>query len=252
MRLLIAEHNGQLQTVSAQALRGVGYRVDVAKTTEELRSVIASIKYELIILDASLADHEGTRDQMVRSLRRQGLRTPILVISANCAVDECVQTLDSGADDFLVKPFNNRELLARVRALLRRPANAARNVLRIRNIEVDEAVCEVRCLGRPMDLRLRERQLLAILLRCCGRVVSKEMLARTLAAHSRSVSVNAVEALVSRVRKRLRVVESGIVILTICGIGYRLSDAIAQQPSANHRPNRGRIAKPSLRQLASP
>jgi DNA-binding response OmpR family regulator len=225
MRLLIGEHNGQLQNVAVNALRSAGFGVDIAKTAAELRSVVADVNYELMILNASLCGGEGTSSEMVRALRQDGLRVPILVISGNVAVEQCVKTLDSGADDCLVKPFNNRELVARVRALLRRTPGIPKSVLRVGNIEADEA--EVRCFGKSVDLRLKERRLLVILLRQHGRVVPKEMLASALS--ERDVSVNAIEALVSRVRTKLRAVQSGIVIYTVYGIGYRLVNAAAHQ-----------------------
>ena len=126
----------------------------------------------------------------------------------------------------MVKPFNNRELVARVRALLRRSTGVPKSVLCVGNIEADEA--EVRCFGKPVDLRLKERRLLIILLRQHGRVVPKEMLASALSEGD--VSVNAIEALVSRVRAKLRAVQSGIIISTVYGIGYRLVNAAGQQP----------------------
>jgi DNA-binding response OmpR family regulator len=226
MRLLIGEHNGQLQNVAVNALRSAGFGVDIAKTAAELRSVVADVNYELMILNASLFGGEGTSSEMVRALRQDGLRVPILVISGNVAVDQCVKILDSGADDCLAKPFNNRELLARVRALLRRTPGIPKSVLRVGNIEADEA--EVRCSGKPVDLRLKERRLLTILLRQHGRVVPKEMLASALS--DGDVSLNAIEALVSRVRARLRAVQSGIIISTVYGIGYRLVNAAGPQP----------------------
>src|SRR5215831_1632082 len=114
MRLLIGEQNGQLQSVVADALRGIGYRVDIAKSDAELRTVAAGIGYELMILDTSLTGSEKTESEMIRALRREGIRVPVLAICGNASVARCVEILDSGADDCLIKPFHNRELLARV------------------------------------------------------------------------------------------------------------------------------------------
>lgn len=228
MRLLIGEHNGQLRTVVADVLRNTGHKVDVAKTLEEFRDLLTGINYQLTILNADLPG-AGRSSELVRGMRREGFRAPILVISANGAAEQCVEILDSGADDCLIKPFHNQELLARVRALLRRSPRAVKTVLRIGNIEADEATSEVHCHGRPVDLRLSERRLLVNLLRGNGCVVSKAMLVRTFSDGSRHTSVNAIEALVSRVRKSLSVAQSGIVIHTVHGIGYRLADALQRQ-----------------------
>jgi DNA-binding response OmpR family regulator len=230
MRLLIGEQNGQLQSVVADALRGIGYGVDIAKSDAELRTVAAGIGYELMILDTSLSGSEKTESEMIRALRREGIRVPVLAICGNASVARCIEILDSGADDCLIKPFHNRELLARVRALLRRAPHAKKRLLRVGNLQVDEAASEVLCLGRPIDLRLTERRLLVALLRRSGWVVAKETLARILAERSCHLSVNAIEALVSRLRKRFRAVESGAVIHTIAGIGYRLAEASPHGP----------------------
>ena len=221
MRLLIGQHDGRIQTVVANALRRNGYSVDIARNGAELRGMAAAVNYALLILNA-----EETGPALVRALRRDDFRVPILAASGT--VGSLIEMLDGGADDGLLKPFNNRELLARVRALLRRCPRGATSVVSVGNIELEEAAGEVRCLGRPLQLRLGERQLLRILLDRSGSVVSKETLAQTLSRCSREVSMNAIEAMVSRVRKRLGAVQSGIVILTERGIGYRLSIAKPQ------------------------
>jgi len=114
--------------------------------------------------------------------------------------------------------------------LLRRPPSVQESILRIGNIEADAAASEVRCFGRPIDLKRKERRLLAILLRSNGRVISKELLVTMLSECSNELSVNAIEALVSRVRKRLRAVRSDVVINTVHGAGYRLSSALGRNP----------------------
>lgn len=228
MRFLIGEYSGCLQRVVAGALRSIGYGVDVATSDSELRSFVVTIDYEVIILDTNLPGGEATVSEVVRDLRRDGFRIPILVVSGNGGVDQLVKILDSGVDDCLVKAFNTREMLARVRALLRRPPSVQESILRLGNMECDAAASEVRCLGRPIDLKRKERRLLTILLRSNGRVVPKELLVTMLSEWSNEVSVNAIEALVSRLRKRLRAVQSGVAINTVHGTGYRLIRACTQ------------------------
>jgi DNA-binding response OmpR family regulator len=216
MRLLIGEHDGRMQTVVADALRRDGYSVDIASNAAELRSMAAAVNYALLILNA-----EEAGPVLVRALRHDDFRAPILVAAGS--ISSLIRMLDDGADDGLLKPFNNRELLARVRALLRRCPRGAKSVVCAGNIELEEAAGEVRCLGRPIQLRLSERQLLRILLDRSGSVVSKQTLVQNLSRCPGEVSVNAIEAVVSRVRKRLGAVQSGIVISTERGIVYRLS-----------------------------
>jgi DNA-binding response OmpR family regulator len=223
MRLLIGDHTGQLRIAVAGALRKIGFKVDVAKTIEEFCDLASEVNYALIVL-AGLPGG-GRPSDLVRAMRRDGLRAPIFAISADAAVDQCVDILDAGADDCLVKPFHNQELLARIRALLRRSPRLVKRVLRIGNLEVDEVTREVHCFGRPVALRLSERRLLVNLLRGNGCVVPKEMLIRTFSESSRQGSANAIEALVSRTRKSLSAAETGIVIHTVHGIGYRVADA---------------------------
>ena len=150
MRLLIGEHDGRMQTVVAGALRRVGYSVDIARNGAELRGMAATVNYALLILNA-----EESGPALVRTLRHDDFRAPILVASAS--VGSLIDMLDDGADDGLLKPFNNLELLARVRALLRRCPRGAKSVVCAGNIELEEAAGEVRCLGRPIHPATAQR-----------------------------------------------------------------------------------------------
>jgi len=130
MRLLIGQHDGRIQTVVANALRRNGYSVDIARNGAELRGMAAAVNYALLILNA-----EETGPALVRALRRDDFRVPILAASGT--VGSLIEMLDGGADDGLLKPFNNRELLARVRALLRRCPRGATSVVSVGNIELE-------------------------------------------------------------------------------------------------------------------
>jgi DNA-binding response OmpR family regulator len=152
------------------------------------------------------------------------MSVPILIITARGSIDDRIVGLDSGADDYLIKPFNHAELLARIRALLRRPSELQGPVLRRGRTEFDQAKDEVRCSGRSIQLRLSERRLLAELMRRCGAGVAKSAIEGTLSQSSRDLSPNAVEALISRLRRALSDAGSGIVIETVRGVGYRLTE----------------------------
>jgi DNA-binding response OmpR family regulator len=222
VRLLLAEDSERLQELLSESLKQAGYMLDVVATAAELFSSVAATKYDLLIIDLGLPDGDGL--SAIRDLRATGMSVPILIITARGSIDDRIVGLDSGADDYLIKPFNHAELLARIRALLRRPSELQGPVLRRGRTEFDQAKDEVRCSGRSVQLRLSERRLLAELMRRSGAVVAKSAIEGTLSQSSRDLSPNAVEALISRLRRALSDAGSGIVIETVRGVGYRLTE----------------------------
>ena len=223
MRLLIVEDNQRLLELLAEFLNRTGYRVDTAASVADFHASVATVQYDLIIVDLGLPDGDGLT--AIRALRDEGQSMPILVITARGSMEDRVIGFAAGADDYLMKPFNYAELLARVRALLRRPLDVQGQVLRKGNLELDETQGQARCAGKPVNLRLSERRLLTILMRPCGSVVPK---ARIEEEFGRELSANAVETLVSRTRKALADAGAGIVIETICGVGYLLREEHGQ------------------------
>ena len=223
MHILLVEDNLRLQELIEQALRDAGYRVDLATTVAELLAAAASVQYDLLIVDLMLPDGDGL--DAIRALRARRSSVPILIMTARGSIDDRVRGLDAGADDYLIKPIHQAELLAHVRALLRRPAEVMGPILRTGNTEFDEAMAEVRCSGKPVRLRLRERRLLALLMRRSGFLVSKNMIEEALSEFGREMSANAIEALISRIRRSLSDARSNVVIETVRGVGYRLSAA---------------------------
>jgi two-component system OmpR family response regulator len=222
MRILLVEDNLRLQELLTEALRGAGYGVDAVSTVAELLSSARATKYDLLIVDLMLPDGDGL--DAIRLLRSENLSVPILIMTAKGSIEDRIGGLDAGADDYVIKPFNHGELLARVRALLRRSSEVVGPILRKGKLELDEAAAEVRCFDKPVDLRLSERRLLAMLMRRNGRVVEKHSIEAAMSGFGREISSNAVEALVSRLRKSLEGVEAGIVIETVRGVGYRLKE----------------------------
>jgi DNA-binding response OmpR family regulator len=220
MRLLLVEDNPRLQTLLAETLSTAGFGLDVAASVADLLSLAADTPYDLIVLDLGLPDGDGL--EAIRLLRAKGTATPILIITARGSIDERVKGLDAGADDYLTKPFNNAELLARVRALLRRPVNVIGTTLTVGNTAMDAATLAVICNGQSIELRLSERRLLLRLMRRPGTLVPKTDLERSLSDLGRDVSSNAIEALVSRTRRALGDAGSDIVIETVRGVGYSL------------------------------
>jgi DNA-binding response OmpR family regulator len=221
MRILLVEDNSRLQVLLTEVLRGAGYRVDAFATMSELLSAARAIRYDLLITDLILPDGDGV--DAVRTLRAEHSFVPILIMTAKGTVADRVSGLDAGADDYLIKPFNYVELLARVRALLRRPSHVASAVLRSGNTELDEAKAVVRISGKQVELRPNERRLLALLMRHCGNLVPRQAIGEALSRSGCEFSKGALEAQVSRLRKVLDGADSGLAITVVRRIGYRLT-----------------------------
>lgn len=220
MRLLLVEDSERLLELLGETLRNAGYGLDVAGSVAQMLEYAPISPYDLLIVDLGLPDGDGI--EAIHALRRDGFTKPILIITARGSVDDRITGLDSGADDYLIKPFNHGELLARVRALLRRPGDLTGPVIRVGALVIDEAAAEARLNEKVLDLRFSERRLLLLLMRRAGTVVAKVSIEAALSEHGRELSLNAVEALVSRTRKVLADAGADVAIETVRGIGYVL------------------------------
>jgi DNA-binding response OmpR family regulator len=221
-RLLLVEDSARLQALLTESLRGADYPVDAVGTAAEARAALAEVTYDVVIVDLGLPDGDGVA--LIHEARAAGCKTPMLVITARAAIDDRVAGLDSGADDYLVKPFSHLELLARIRALLRRPPEMREPILQVGRLVLNETTSEVRADGRMIDLRASERRLLALLMRQAGRIVPKSSIEERFSEFGRELSGNAVEAHVSRLRKALDDAPAGVFIETIRGVGYALKE----------------------------
>ena len=206
MRLLLVEDSVRLRVLLGENLRGAGYSLDSVGTAAEARAAAAVVAYDLIIVDLGLPDDDGIA--LIRGLRSSRAKMPIMIITARARVDDRVAGLDSGADDYLVKPFNHSEL----------------PTMQIGRLVFNETRCEVYADGRTLDLRASERRLLALLMRRAGSVVPKSTIEEDHSEFGRELSANAVEANVSRLRKALDDTPAGVFIETIRGVGYALRE----------------------------
>lgn len=222
MRVLLIEDHPELRRLVAEHLSRCGYAVDaVSGFREGLAALERSASYEAVVLDLGLPDGEGL--DLLSALRRSpDTAPPVLVVTARDALESRIAGLDGGADDYLVKPFEFAELDARLRAILRRPGPRARVQLVLGDLEFEPASRCVKVRSIPIDLARREAALLETLLRARQRVVVKEMLEETLYSADEMVTVNALEACVSRLRKRLSAAASACRLETHRGIGYSL------------------------------
>jgi two-component system response regulator QseB len=214
MRLLLVEDDAMLGESVRRGLRQQGHAVDWVRDGEAADLAAASEPYDVVLLDLGLPRRGGL--DVLRSLRRRGDRTPVLILTAQDAVADRVSGLDAGADDYLVKPFDLDELSARLRALHRRSGGRAAPVLENGGLVLDPAAHEVLLEGVPVALSPREFTLLQLLLEHPGRPVSRARLEESLYGWGEEVESNAIEVHIHALRRKLGA-ES---IKTLRGVGY--------------------------------
>lgn len=218
MRFLLIEDNRNLANAIAEHLQLDGHAVDHVDTIDAALACAAVADYDLILLDIMLPDGDG-RD-FLQHHRNAEKPTPVIVITARSAVSDRVGLLDSGADDYITKPFDFAELEARCRAVIRRRGGAADNRKTFADTTLDSASGELRFADHTIALRNRELRLLEVFFNAPGQVFSKSHLMDRLFSLSDEASENAIEVYVGRLRKRLE--GSGARIETVRGLGYRM------------------------------
>lgn len=221
MRILLVEDNTRLNALTTSALRAAGFAVDPVGAAGDAEVALRATGYDAIILDLGLPDLDGM--EVLALIRRRGLGTPVLVLTARDDAASVIAGLNGGADDYMRKPFNMDELVARLRALLRRPGAPAGLALKEGNVELDTAARRATVAGAGLDLSRREVGALELLLRRSGVVVSKAAMEEALYGHGEEVSSNAIEVLIHRLRKKLSGVGADVEIHTLRGIGYLLA-----------------------------
>ncbi|MBO9368999.1 MAG: response regulator transcription factor [Chloroflexi bacterium] len=221
MRILVVEDEPGIARFIRQGLSEAGYAVDVASDGEEGLDYALAAPYDLLVLDILLPKMDGLR--LLRELRERGVRTPVLLLTALDTVEDRVKGLDSGADDYLVKPFAFPELLARVRALLRRPPLQSNPVLRVGDLELDTVRREVRRAGRRIDLSPREFSLLEYLMRHPNQVLTRTQIAEHIWNFDFYAESNVVDVYIGYLRRKIDRGFDRPLIHTVRGVGYRLS-----------------------------
>jgi two-component system response regulator TctD len=216
VKVCLIEDNRDLGEAIERHLRRDGHAVTWATDGEDVDNLIATEGFDVMILDLTLPATDGVT--ILRRLRRNGQDLPVLVTTARAEIDDKVSLLDLGADDYLVKPFDLRELDARLRAVVRRPAGHQSSELVLGDLAMDQGACTAAVAGRAIDLGLREFRLLELLATSAGRVVTRERLMSRLFDIGDGGSDNALELLVSRVRRKIA--GSTVEIVTVRGVGY--------------------------------
>lgn len=220
MRFLVVEDNRALGQSIAVAFRAKGHAVDLLVSGDDADTALRTQPFDLVILDIGLPELDGL--EVLRRLRTRKSRIPVLLLTARDGLEDRVQGLNLGADDYLCKPFALAELEARAGALVRRGAGGAAAVIKHGRLSLDTAARLARVDGEPFDLPRRELNLLEALLLQRGGVVSKQALLDKLFGFEEEAGVNAVEIYVHRLRKKLEPV--GVRIRTVRGLGYLLEE----------------------------
>ncbi len=222
VRVLVVEDEHRIANSIKKGLEQETFAVDVAYDGEYGYDLAATEDYDVIILDLMLPKLSGL--EICRRLRQEGVNTPILILTAKGQIQEKVEGLNAGADDYLVKPFSFTELLARIRALTRRPKEILQTVLEYKDLSLDTVSFEVKRAGKKIDLSRKEFALLEYLLRNQGKVVSKDQIINHVWDFDADILPNTVEAFIGSLRKKIDRPFKGKppLIHTVRGFGYRL------------------------------
>ena len=218
MKILVVEDDRTVGQYVKRGLEEQRYHADLVADGMEGLRLASGGRYDLIVLDLRLPEMNGL--EVLRTLRDRGNTTPILVLTAQDAVDFKVQALRSGADDYVTKPFSFEELLARVEALGRRPKEIRAQVLRVGDLELDMATREVTRAGERIDLTPKEYTVLEYLMRHAGRVMSRTLITEYAWDYHFDPGTNIVDVVINRLRKKVDTGQAQKLVHTVRGVGY--------------------------------
>ena len=216
MRILVAEDDPRLLVQLGDALQAAGYAVDLADQGIDAQHLGSTTAPDAVVLDLGLPGRDGL--SVLRHWREQGLQMPVLILTARGSWQDKVHGIDAGADDYLAKPFQMEELLARLRALLRRSAGQANPVITVGAVALDTRACSLRVDGRPVELTGHEYRLLNALMHRAGSVLSRNELTERLYDQDSERDSNTIDVFIARLRRKL---PEGF-ITTVRGMGFRV------------------------------
>lgn len=219
MRILVIEDNTSVAAAVRTMLERRKYAVDVTHDGEQGLDHLLRQTYDAAIIDVVLPQRDGF--SIAATARAQGVQTPMLMLTARDAVEDRVRGLDCGADDYLIKPFMEEELVARVRALLRRSERPVHDVMTSGPVEIDPAARQARCGGKPLTLGSTEFRMLEFFVRNAGMALTRDQLLERLWDYEFDGSSNIVDVYVSQLRRKLRSAGAGDLIHTVWGVGYK-------------------------------
>lgn len=226
MRILVIEDDPTVGTFVKRGLEEQRYRVDLVDTGDRGEELARSESYDLIVLDMRLPGRSGM--EVIRSLRSSGIERPILVLTAQDAIDAKVETLRAGADDYVTKPFALEELLARVEALSRRPRKLTSPQLKVADLELSQDTREVSRAGASIELTPKEYTVLEYLMRHAGRVMSRTLITEYAWGYHFDPGTNIVDVVINHLRKKIDAAHKQKLIHTIRGVGYVIREESLQ------------------------
>ncbi|MFQ5586120.1 MAG: response regulator [Thermodesulfobacteriota bacterium] len=221
MRILVVEDEKKVAGFIKRGLEEESYAVDVAYDGEKGQHLAESNEYDVILLDIMLPKKNGI--EVLKELRGKSIKTPVLLLTARDSVDDRVEGLDSGADDYLTKPFAFAELIARLRALMRR-GDQGLTVLKFRDLSLDPATRKAKRGGREIELTVKEYALLEYFLRNPNRVLTRTMIAEHVWDHTFDSETNVVDVYLNHLRNKIDKDEEVKLLHTVRGVGYVLRD----------------------------
>jgi DNA-binding response OmpR family regulator len=222
LRLLVIEDEDRLSGILKSKLGDVGFTVDIAGSAADAGAALELINYDAAVLDLGLPDGDGLG--VLAAARRIGKALPILILTARDAVEDRVAGLDAGADDYLTKPFAMTELIARIKALLRRPGAVLGITLEAGNLSLDTVGRELTVGGTPVSLSRRELAILEQMMRRFGRIVPKAVLEEKLYGIDEEPDSNTIPVHVHHLRRQLQTTNASLAIHTVRGVGYILAE----------------------------
>ena len=222
MRLLLAEDEKELSKALCAILKHNNYSVDAVYDGQDALDYGLSENYDGIILDLMMPKKNGL--EVLSELRRAGISTPVIILTAKSEVEDRILGLDTGADDYLTKPFNMGELLARIRALTRRRAEFSPNVLSFGNIALSRESFELSCGDEAVRLGNKEFQMLEMLLTSPGRLISTEQFMERIWGYDSDAEINVVWVYISYLRKKLASIGANVEVKAVRGAGYALEE----------------------------
>jgi len=224
MRILVVEDEQKVANALREGLQGERYDVVVERTGEGAFFRVNTESFDVILLDLTLPGRDGL--EILQALRQRGMKTPVLVVTARDSLNDRVAGLDAGADDYLIKPFAFAELLARIRALVRRGRVTETPRLTVGDLEMDLVTRKVTRGGQPVELTVREFELLEYLMRYHGQVVSRETLARDVWRETARTTPldNVIDVHIARLRRKVDLDQGPKLIHTVRGVGFMLRE----------------------------
>lgn len=224
MRILVVEDEHRIASAIKKGLEQENYAVDNAYDGTSGFDLASSEEFDVILLDLMLPGMDGLT--LCRALRKKGIHVPILMLTARGQVEDRVTGLDAGADDYLAKPFSFEELLARIRALSRRPRQAIETVMSVKDLTLDPAQFEVKRQGKRISMSAKEFALLEYLIRNKGKIVTKDQIINHVWSYDSDILPNTVEVYIRNLRSKIDIPfkEHPPLLTTIRGFGYRLGD----------------------------